>query len=108
MNPVTKHILKTWGIAIGLAVLITFAFQLPLCTVPFISDFFEHLKKEHAFQLLSAIFILPSYVVFFWRLKTTKQRLLNITGFTVFLGVLLPVLWVFGFYTSRMLFDGCM
>jgi hypothetical protein len=107
MTPAAKHIAKTWGWAVLLAFVITFIVQLPLCSVTALSDFFEHSKKETAYQILSALFVLPGYIVFLWRLKTTKQRMINCVLYTISLIGLLPAVWIFGFYTSRLLFDHC-
>lgn len=106
MRKPSKNVL-IWACALALPLIIILLAQIPLCLIGPLSEFFRGLDPMHAIYILTIIYIVPSYVVLLMNLRTRKQRLIHGGIFTGLMVIYLPLLWVFGFYTSRLLFSGC-
>lgn len=96
-----------WACALALPLVIILLAQIPLCLIGPLSDFFRDLDPMHAIYILTIVYVLPSYAVLLLNLHTRKQRLIHGSIFTALLIPYIPLLWVFGFYTSRLLFSSC-
>ena len=107
-SPALKHALKvSWPIALILPLIFMFLIQIPLCTVQVISKFFEHLKPYSAICLITACIILPSYGVLGWQIQGWKFKIIHLSILTLIFAFYLIPLWIFGFYTSGLLFNNC-
>lgn len=96
-----------WIGAVLLAALTVMLVQFPLCDIAKVSMYFENLSAARAMQVLSIIFVVPSYLLLGFMIQGRKAKWINLAAFTALLIVYLPLLWILGFYTSRLFFSEC-
>ncbi len=107
LTPERKKLLLFWLVAFLLPAALVLLVQIPLCKVKIISDFFEHLPPYQGVWVLTLCFFLPSYVLIYMPVTGWKKKTASIVILTAILGIYAPLLWIFGFYTSRLLFTAC-
>ncbi|MDB5478732.1 MAG: hypothetical protein JWM96_1227 [Alphaproteobacteria bacterium] len=100
-------LLAAWLLAAPSPFVLMFLVQIPLCHIRLISDFFESLPPVATFWALTLFCILPAYLILAFMIPRRIPRLLSLGGFTFLLTGAIPLLWVFGFYTSRLAFSDC-
>jgi hypothetical protein len=107
MKLIPVKYLAAWGIALILPFMLMLLVQIPLCVVKPLSNYVESLKAITVMGIISVTCALPSYIPFFMLLKTRKPFWINTVIFTLIIIPMIVPVWIFGFYTSRLMFSGC-
>lgn len=102
-----KQALLTAFAATILPFMLVLIVQWPLCHWAMLSDFFRRLEPVWALLLLSIIFLLPGFALLFFLKVTRKQHLFLLGSFVALQIICLPLVWILGFYTSRIFFADC-